>query len=73
MNISRYTLAAAAALALLSGPACAAAVEPPAPILEWSFYVLLIFAACVIGFVVLKTAAVEYAPRNASPGQLCES
>jgi CBS domain-containing protein len=56
MNISRYTLAAAAALALLSGPACAAAVEPPAPILEWSFYVLLIFAACVIGFVVLKTS-----------------
>ncbi len=56
MNISRHTLAAAAALALLSRPACATAAEPPAPILEWSFYVLLIFAGCVIAFVFLKTS-----------------
>ncbi len=55
MNISRHTLAAAAALTLLSRPASAAAAEPPAPVLEWSFYVLLIFAVCVAAFVFLKT------------------
>jgi hypothetical protein len=76
MNIFRHTFAAAVALALLPRSACATAAEPPAPVLEWSFYVLLIFAALVVAFVFLKTSkrtAVEHAPRSASPGQFCES
>jgi len=51
MNISMRMLAAPMGLALLSRPGWAAEVEPPAPVLEWSFYVLLIFAACVAAFV----------------------
>jgi hypothetical protein len=56
MNIFRHTFAAAVALALLPRSACATAAEPPAPVLEWSFYVLLIFAALVVAFVFLKTS-----------------
>lgn len=56
MNVFIRTLAASTALALLSRPTMAAGVEPPAPVLEWSFYVLLIFAACVVAFVFLKTS-----------------
>ena len=56
MNIFRHTLSAVAALTLLSWPFSAAAVEPPAPVLEWSFYVLLIFAVLVAAFVFLKTS-----------------
>jgi CBS domain-containing protein len=36
---------------LLSRAVSAADIEPPAPVLEWSFYVLLIFAFCVVAFV----------------------
>jgi len=43
-------------LALLSRSAWSAEVEPPAPVLEWSFYVLLIFAICVAAFVFFKTS-----------------
>jgi CBS domain-containing protein len=32
-------------------------VEPPAPVLEWSFYVLLLFAILVIAFVFFKKSA----------------
>lgn len=56
MNISRHILPGPAALALFLQPACAAAAERPAPVLEWSFFVLLIFAASVIAFVFLKTS-----------------
>jgi len=56
MNIIIRALAASTGLALLSRPAMAVGVEPPAPVLEWSFYVLLIFAACVVAFVFLKTS-----------------
>ena len=56
MNISVQTLNAPMGLVLLSLPAWSASVEPPAPVLEWSFYVLLIFAACVVFFVLLKTS-----------------
>ena len=38
-------------LTLLSTPVRAADAGPPAPVLEWSFYVLLIFALCVAAFV----------------------
>lgn len=57
MNIFRLTLATPAALALLSRPAWATGVEPPAPILEWSFYVLLIFATCVAALVFFKKSS----------------
>ncbi len=56
MNISIRALAAPPGLALLSRPAWAVGVEPPAPVLEWSFYVLLIFATCVAAFVFFKTS-----------------
>ena len=56
MNTIIRALAASTGLALLSRPAMAVGVEPPAPVLEWSFYVLLIFAACVVAFVFLKTS-----------------
>ena len=55
MNISFRTLATPMGLALLARPAWAIDVEPPAPVLEWSFYVLLIFAAIVAAFVFFKT------------------
>ncbi len=51
MKTSNCILIVPVALAMLSGPAWAAAVNPPAPVLEWSFYVLLLFAACVAAFV----------------------
>ncbi len=51
MKTSNCILIVPVALAMLSGPAWAAAVNPPAPVLEWSFYVLLIFAVCVAAFV----------------------
>lgn len=51
MNISIRKLAASTVLAALSRPSWAADLEPPSPILEWSFYVLLIFALCVGAFV----------------------
>lgn len=38
---------------LLSTPVRAADAGTPAPVLEWSFYVLLIFALCVAAFVFL--------------------
>jgi len=56
MNISIRSLAVPPGLALLSRSTMAAGVEPPAPVLEWSFYVLLIFAACVVAFVFFKTS-----------------
>jgi len=56
MNILIRALAAPTGLALLSRPAWAAGVQPPAPVLEWSFYVLLIFAVCVGAFVFFKTS-----------------
>jgi CBS domain-containing protein len=56
MNISIRALAVPPGLALLSRSTMAAGVEPPAPVLEWSFYVLLIFAACVVAFVFFKTS-----------------
>ncbi len=56
MNISIRALAAPPSLALLSRPVWAVGVEPPAPVLEWSFYVLLIFATCVAAFVFFKTS-----------------
>ena len=46
-----YKLTTPIGLAMLSRPTWAAAVNPPAPVLEWSFYVLLIFAVCVAAFV----------------------
>lgn len=42
-----YSLAASAILLLLSRPTLAEEVNLPAPVLEWSFYVLLIFALFV--------------------------
>jgi signal-transduction protein with cAMP-binding, CBS, and nucleotidyltransferase domain len=48
--------AAPISLILLSRPVWAVDVEPPAPVLEWSFYVLLIFAGCVAAFVFFKTS-----------------
>ncbi len=54
MNIFIRALAASTGLALLSRPTWAAGVEPPAPVLEWSFYVLLIFAISVVAFVFFK-------------------
>ncbi len=56
MNIFIRTLAAPMGLALLSRSAWAQEVRLPAPVLQWSFYLLLIFAACVILFVFLKTS-----------------
>ena len=56
MNIPFRALTASIGLALLFRPVMAASAKPPAPVLEWSFYVLLIFAACVIAFVFLKTS-----------------
>jgi CBS domain-containing protein len=56
MKIAIRIFAAAIGLTLLSRPVWAADVEPPAPVLEWSFYVLLIFAGCVAAFVFLKTS-----------------
>jgi len=40
-------LTISAILLLLSRTALAEEVTLPAPVLEWSFYILLIFAACV--------------------------
>jgi CBS domain-containing protein len=63
MNISIRALAIPTALALLSCPVQAAEAGPPAPVLEWSFYVLLIFAACVAAFVFFtKTSDKKTAP-----------
>jgi len=56
MKISIRMLAAPMSLAFLIRPVWAAAVEPPAPVLEWSFYVLLIFAICVAAFVFFRTS-----------------
>ncbi len=56
MNIFIRTIAAPMGLALLSRPVWAVDVDPPAPVLEWSFYVLLIFAAIVAAFVFFKTS-----------------
>ncbi len=56
MNIFIRTLAAPMGLALLSRPAWAQEVRLPAPVLQWSFYLLLIFAACVVLFVFFKTS-----------------
>jgi len=56
MKISIRMLAAPMSFAFLIRPVWAAAVEPPAPVLEWSFYVLLIFAASVAAFVFFQTS-----------------
>ena len=56
MNIFIRTLAAPMGLALLSRPAWAQEVRLPAPVLQWSFYLLLIFAAGVVLFVFFKTS-----------------
>jgi len=56
MKISIHMLVALMAQAILSRPVWAAEVEPPAPVLEWSFYVLLIFAICVAAFVFFQTS-----------------
>jgi predicted transcriptional regulator len=56
MNIFIRILAAPMGLALLARPAWAQEVRLPAPVLQWSFYLLLIFAACVILFVFFKTS-----------------
>lgn len=46
MRMARY-MAAPTVLLLLSQAAFAEEVDLPAPVLEWSFYILLIFSACV--------------------------
>jgi CBS domain-containing protein len=51
MKISSRKLIAVSGLALLSQSACTRNFESPAPVLEWSFYVLLLFALCVAAFV----------------------
>ena len=56
MNISMRMLAAPTALVLQIRLAWAVEAEPPAPVLEWSFYVLLIFAVCVGAFVFFRTS-----------------
>jgi CBS domain-containing protein len=54
MNFARAYKAAIATL-LFSGSAMAEEVTLPAPVLEWSVYILLIFAACVaIGISIFK-------------------
>lgn len=55
MNIPIRTLATATSLSLFNQPVYAAeAVRLPAPVLEWSFYGLLAFAACVTAFVYFR-------------------
>ena len=56
MKISIRLFAAPMGLVLSSRAVWAVDVEPPAPVLEWSFYVLLIFAASVAAFVFFKTS-----------------
>lgn len=56
MSLFIRTLAAPMGLALSCRPAWAAEVRLPAPVLEWSFYVLLIFAIGVVLFVFFKTS-----------------
>ncbi len=56
MKISIRLFAAPLGLVLLSRAVWAVDVEPPAPVLEWSFYVLLIFAASVAAFVFFNTS-----------------
>ncbi len=56
MKISIRLFAAPMGLVLLSRAVWAVDVEPPAPVLEWSFYVLLIFAICVAAFVFFGTS-----------------
>ena len=56
MNISMRMLAAPTALVFQIRLAWAVEAEPPAPVLEWSFYVLLMFAICVAAFVFFKTS-----------------
>jgi CBS domain-containing protein len=54
MNKFRACFTASTVL-LMSGPVWAEEVTLPAPVLEWSVYILLIFAACVaIGIAVFK-------------------
>jgi CBS domain-containing protein len=54
MNTSIRTLAAALALVICTHPVYAADVRLPAPVLEWSFYLLLLFAVLVTLFVYFK-------------------
>jgi len=56
MSIFIRFFAAPMGLALLSRVVWAVEAEPPAPVLEWSFYVLLIFAICVTAFVFFQTS-----------------
>lgn len=70
MNIPVRTLANPMCLALLSAPAGAAEVRLPAPVLEWSFYVLLIFALCVGAFVFFRrTGDRKKAPLSSMLGE----
>jgi predicted transcriptional regulator len=71
MKIYIQKLIVPAGMAFLSCAAWAADTEPPAPVLEWSFYVLLIFAAGVAAFVFFrKTADKKSAPLS---GMLVET
>lgn len=54
MNISTRTLILQTGALFLPFPVRAVAADAPAPVLEWSFYVLLIFAAAVAAFVFFK-------------------
>ena len=71
MKISIHTLIVPTAMVLFSVAARAADADTPAPVLEWSFYVLLIFAAGVAAFVFFrKTADKKSAPLS---GMLVET
>lgn len=57
MNRIIRGIAAPMWLVLVSPPTSAADVRLPAPVLQWSFYVLLIFAICVVTFVFFKKSS----------------
>lgn len=57
MNIFTRTLLFPVGLAPLSRTVWAQGDRLPAPVLQWSFYLLLIFAACVILFVFFRTSS----------------
>jgi CBS domain-containing protein len=56
MNITITKFCVRLSLVSLTGSALAAGPDSPAAVLEWSFFVLLIFAGCVAAFVVMKTS-----------------
>ncbi|MFQ6005915.1 MAG: CBS domain-containing protein [Woeseia sp.] len=70
MKVSVRPCAAAMGPLLLSRSAWAAKVHLPAPVLEWSFYVLLIFALGVAAFVFFrKSADKKKAPLSSMLGE----